>query len=353
MGCVALFFSASMCADNIFSINDFTIGAGEKKTIEVKLFNDIDICAFQFELELPKGVSITSKSNGTLNVAATNRLKEYDEFEETWTPVHSVVSSLQSNGYYRVMAYAMPSTNIQGPSGSAVVKIQIEASDQISTGTFTPGITNMELTEKDGTKHKISPTTYNCSVSLNTTVTTLGYASFSWPKALDFTNSGLTAYVVTSCSDTSMHLEPVTKVPANTGLILKGTAGSENTYPLETTDDDALDDVSENMLTSNTTGSYTVTTDNVYVLSNLDDGKPGFYLASQGIHVGQYKSFLVLSENPARKGLTFDDETIVTGINESMMNLTDNAGVYDLQGRRVLRPTKGVYVANRKVRIIK
>ena len=279
--------------------------------------------------------------------------KEYDEFEETWTPVHSVVSSLQSNGYYRVMAYAMPSTNIQGPSGSAVVKIQIEASDQISTGTFTPVITNMELTEKDGTKHKISPTTYNCSVSLNTTVTTLGYASFSWPKALDFTNSGLTAYVVTSCSDTSMHLEPVTKVPANTGLILKGTAGSENSYPLETTDDDELDDVSENMLTSNTTGSYTVTTDNVYVLSNLDDGKPGFYLASQGIHVGQYKSFLVLSENPARKGLTFDDETIVTGINESMMNLTDNAGVYDLQGRRVLRPTKGVYVANRKIRIIK
>jgi len=31
----------------------------------------------------------------------------------------------------------------------------------------------------------------------------------------------------------------------------------------------------------------------------------GFYIASNGIHVGQYKSFLVLSENPARKGLVF------------------------------------------------
>lgn len=353
MGFMAFLCSVSMWAENTFSIDGFTIAAGEKKTIEVKLFNDIDICAFQFELELPEGVSITAKANGTLNVVATNRLKQYDEFEETWTQVHSLVSSLQSNGYYRVMAYAMPSTNIQGSSGAAVVKIQIEASDQISSGEFTPVITNMELTEIDGTKHKINPTTYNCSVTLNTKITTLGYASFSWPKALDFTNSGLTAFIVTSCSNTSMHLEPVTKVPANTGLILKGTAGSENTYSIETTDDDTLDDVSENMLTSNTTGTYTVETGNVYVLSNLDDGKPGFYLASQGIHVAQYKSFLVLSENPARKGLTFDEETTVTGVNETKMNMTDDGEFYDLHGHRVQHPTKGVYVTNGKKRIMK
>ena len=208
------------------------------------------------------------------------------------------------------------------------------------------------MTEADGTKHKIDDASYNCSVTLNTVVTTLGYASFSWPKALDFTNSGLTAYIVTSCSNTSMHMEPVTKVPANTGLILKGTAGSENTYPLETTDDDALDDVSENMLTSNTTGSYTVETNNVYVLSNLDDGKPGFYLAAQGIHVGQYKSFLVLSENPARKGLTFDEGTVINGV-ETIMNKNDDSVFYDLQGHRVQYPTKGVYVTNGKKRIIK
>lgn len=350
MGCVALICSASMWADNIFSINDFTIASGEKKTIEVKLTNDIDICAFQFELELPEGVSITAKANGNLNVVATNRLKEYDEFEETWTPVHSLVSSLQSNGYYRVMAYAMPSTNIQGPSGSAVVKIQIEASDQVSTGDFTPVITNMELTEIDGTKHKINTTTYNCSVTLSTKVTTLGYASFSWPKALDFTNSELTAFIATTCNGSSLHMEPVTKVPANTGLILKGSAGSENTYSLKTTKE-ATDDVSSNLLSSNTAGEYTVESDDIYVLSNLDDGKPGFYLASQGIHVAKYKSYLQYPAG-ARRGLSFDEGT-TTGIIDHSSATTADHNYYDLQGRRIDNPSSGIYVKAGKKLVIK
>lgn len=344
MGCLAFICATSAWADYAFSIEDFTIAAGEEKEIEVKMYNDVAITAFQFNIALPEGVSIM-----------------YDEDEEEYSVVrtsrllssHVITTQIQQNGDWKVMVYHNNNKNIKGNSGDVVLTITLVASDQVSTGTFTPTLSKQEMTEANGTKHKIDDASYNCSVTLNTTVTTLGYASFSWPKALDFTNSGLTAFIVTSCSDTSMHLEPVTKVPANTGLILKGTAGSENIYPLETTDDEALDDVSENMLTSNTTGAYTVETDNVYVLSNLDDGKPGFYLASQGIHVGQYKSFLVLSENPARKGLTFDEETVVTGVKESLMKLTDNTDVYDLQGRRVLRPTKGMYVENHKIRIIK
>lgn len=158
IGCLAFLCSTMTWADDAFafSIDDFTIAAGEKKIIEVKLTNDIPVCAFQFDLELPEGVSITAKANGSLNVIATNRLKAYDEIEDAYVPVHTIVSSLQENGLYRVMAYAMPSTDINGPSGGAVVKIQIEASDQVSTGSITPKITNMELTEKDGTKHKIN-----------------------------------------------------------------------------------------------------------------------------------------------------------------------------------------------------
>ena len=228
------------------------------------------------------------------------------------------------------------------------------ASDQVTTGTFTPKFTNIVMSQADETQYKPDDCSYTCNVTLSTPVTTLGYASFSWPKALDFTNSGLTAYIATSCNNSSMHLEPVTKVPANTGLILKGTAGSENTYPLETTNDESLDDVSENMLTSNTTGVYEVTTNNVYVLSNLDDGRPGFYLAKQGIHVGQYKSYLVLSENPARKGLSFDEaEGTVTEMVAPYQKPTTCNDYVDLQGRRVKNPEKGVYVVNGKKRIIK
>ena len=340
LGCLALLSYSWGWADNAFSIDDFTIAAGENKFIEVKMFNDVNMCAFQFVLELPEGVSIMKNNNGKFIVNATNRLKEYDEDEETWIPVHSVVVNQQESGNYKVMVYAMPSTDIGGTSGSAVLRIKIEASDQVSTGTFTPAITEQEMTEKDGTKHKINNATYNSTVTLSTTVTTLGYASFSWPKALDFT----------TCNGSSLHLEPVTKVPANTGLILKGTAGSENTYSLETTDE-TTDDVSSNLLSANTENVYTVTSDNIYVLSNLDDGKPGFYLASQGINVGKYKSYLQYSAG-ARKGLTFD-ESSPTGIADQVSAATGGHYYYDLQGRRVENPSSGVYVKEGKKVILK
>lgn len=356
---MALLCSLTGKADNGFAIEDFTIAAnGEPVTVEIIMNNDVVFSGFQFDLELPEGVSIKKNAQDKYTMAATNRLKVYDDFEETWTPTHTVECSLQPSGAYRVMVYSGSSANIKGTSGTTVLRTQLVASDQVATGNFTPKFTNIVMSQADETQYKPADCTYNCTVTLSTKVTTLGYASFSWPKALDFTNSGLTAYIATSCNNSSMHLEPVTKVPANTGLILKGTAGSENTYPLETTNDESLDDVSENMLTSNTTGVYEVTTNNVYVLSNLDDGRPGFYLAGQGIQVGQYKSYLVLSTNLSRRGLVFDEGT--TGINGvGIQEQPVDSHVYNLNGQRLQTsavgsvPQKGIYIMSGKKRIVR
>lgn len=350
---MALLCSLTGKADNGFAIDDFTIAANGEETIQIKMSNEIVFTGFQFDLELPEGVSIKLNKLNKPIVTATDRLKYVDE-DEGINETHNVQVTQQPNGLWRVMVYSSSSFDIQGESGGTVLTAKLVASDQVSTGAFTPSISNIVMTQANETQYKPADCTYNCTVTLSTTVTTLGYASFSWPKALDFTNSGLTAYIATSCNNSSMHLEPVTKVPANTGLILKGTVGSENSYSLETTDDESLDDVSENMLTYNTTGVYEVTTNNVYVLSNLDDGRPGFYLAGQGIHVGQYKSYLVLSENPARKGLSFDEaEGTVTEMVAPYQKPTTCNDYVDLQGRRVKNPEKGVYVVNGKKRIIK
>ena len=342
-GCIALLCASFSWADNGFSIDAFTIAANEEATVQIKMNNDVTFSGFQFDLELPEGVSI-----------------KYDEDEEMYCVrrlssrllgTHSINCQTQSNGAWRIMVYNTSSKNIKGDSGNAVLELDLMASDQVATGTFTPKFTNIVMSQADETQYKPVDCSYTCNVTLSTTVTTLGYASFSWPKALDFTNSGLTAFIATSCNGSSMQLESVTKVPANTGLILKGTAGSENTYPLETTDDETLDDVSGNLLSSNTIGSYTVESNNIYVLSNLDDGKPGFYLAEQGIHVGQYKSYLQYPASSARKGLTFSEGTM--GITSVDDNTQGSCSCYDLQGRRVKSLTKGVYLVNGKKRIVK
>lgn len=341
-----LFFSTSALADNTFAIEDFSIAAGEEQDVNVILYNDVTFTAFQFEVELPEGVSV-----------------KYDEDEEAYCvanagrllSTHVITSQYQTSGTFKIMVYHNSNKNLKGNSGAAVLTLTLVASDQVSTGTFNLSICNMEMTAFDSTtqtttKYKPVDATYNCTMNIETNVTTLGYASFSWPKALDFTNSGLTAFIATTCDGSSLHLEPVTKVPANTGLILKGTAGSENNYSLETTDE-TTDDVSSNLLSSNTTDVYTVASDDIYVLSNLDDGKPGFYLASQGIHVAKYKSYL---QYPAatRKGLTFD-ESALTGIVSQGLTTTTGHHYYDLQGRCVENPSHGVYVKEGKKIIIK
>lgn len=352
---MALLCSLIGKADNGFAIDDFTIAANGEVTVQIKMINDdVTFSGFQFDLELPEGVSIKRNAQDKPTMAATNRLKVYDDFEEAWTPTHTVECTLQPSGAYRVMVYSGSSANIGGTSGTAVLRTQLVASDQVATGNFTPKFTNIVMSTANETQYKPDDCSYNCTVTLSTTVTTLGYASFSWPKALDFTNSGLTAYIATSNTSNSLHLESVTKVPANTGLILKG---AENTYQLQTTEE-TTDDVSGNMLASNTTGAYTVASDNVYVLSNLDDGKPGLYLAGQGIQVGQYKSYLVLSTNLSRRGLVFDEGT--TGINGvGIQEQPVDSHVYNLNGQRLQTsavgsvPQKGIYIMSGKKRIVR
>ncbi len=345
LGCFALLCSAWAWADDAFSIGDFTIAAGEEKTIDVMMSHDVDIAAFQFVLELPQGVSIEK-------VMATNRLKKWDDDESAYVPVHQIATHA-GNGTYKVMAYAMPTTNIAGNSGDAVVKLKFKASDQISTGSFTLSITDQEMTEADGTKHKIDASTYQCDVTLSAKVTALGYASFSWPKALDFSASGVEAYIAKSCDGSSVTLEKVTKVPANTGLILKGVAGSENTYQLQTTDD-ATDDVSANRLTSTASGAYTIqASDNsIYVLSNLKDGQAGFYIADAGVEIGQYKAYLNY-ESTGSCGLKFNFSDNDVNSIQSIDTPGGHEVLYNLQGQRTTSPRQGIYIMGSKKVVIK
>ena len=344
-----LLCSTTMWADNTFAIDDFTIKANEEKVIEVRMYNDEEFTGFQFDLQLPDGVSVKKKKSGKLYVEGTSRLSPENEDEEVVQ--HTLSSSQQESGLYRVMAYSPEGLNLAGESGEALVRITIVASDQISTGMVTPIITNMEMTKQDFTKVKPEETTYNCTLQVKARVTTLGYASFSWPKAIDFSESGLTAFIAKNCTGNSLKLVPVTKVPANTGLILKGTAGSEHEYQLQTTVE-ATDDVSENLLSSNTEGDYEVASDDIYVLSNLNDGQPGFYRAARGIQVRQYKSYLQYSASQSIELYFDEDETTgISIINNSQP--TDDGMYYDLQGRRVSHPTKGVYILNGKKIIVK
>ncbi len=317
------------------SIAPFTISVGETKQIAIQMtMTEKEYRAVQFDLYLPEGVTIAKKKNG----------KEDWSLNDDRIDGHSISGSLKEGGYYTIAIVSLSEDVFYEEEGD-LMYIKVVASDQLATGETQGYLKNVNLAVSSTESTLPDDEPFICTGSLSTTITTLGYASFSWPKALDFSNSGLTAFIVTSCDGNTLHLESVTKVPANTGLILKG---SENTYPLETTDG-TTDDVSSNLLSSNTDDVYTVASDDIYVLSNLDGGQPGFYKADNGIHVAKYKSYLQYSVSGARRHFSIEEQT--TGITPVFYDASDT--LYDLQGRRVSKPTQGVYIRNGKKIVIK
>ena len=87
---------------------------------------------------------------------------------------------------------------------------------------------------------------------------------------------------------------------------------------------------------------------NAYVLSYTPAKGVGFYKLSATGTIGINKAYLVYNGTAsARTFFAFDGAA--TGI--EMNNVDNNKGndkVYDLQGRRVTKPTNGIYIVNGK-----
>lgn len=89
-----------------------------------------------------------------------------------------------------------------------------------------------------------------------------------------------------------------------------------------------------------------------YILNSGSEGL-GFYKANAQ-SLSAHKAYLHVSANAARSFLGFSFEDDATGISTMP---TDgervNHSIYDLQGRRVSAPQKGLYIVNGKKVLVK
>ena len=169
------------------------------------------------------------------------------------------------------------------------------------------------------------------------------YSTYVTTQALDFSSvSGLEAYVATSATAGGVTLTQVTAVPAKTPLILKGTVDTEYSVPFAT----SATAPATNKLKA---GDGTTTIGGTSIDYVLNDGK--FYRANEGtVAVG--KAYLHLDAAPEAHELTLIFGDDATGIQNIKVGAEDNV-YYDLQGRRVLYPKKGLYIVNGKKVILK
>ena len=137
---------------------------------------------------------------------------------------------------------------------------------------------------------------------------------------------------------------PNREIPATKAVILKSSSTSITLTPASTT---------ETLEGNQLVGTATAITNpgNAYVLNKGTNGV-GFYKLSSGGTIGANKAYLTYSSASQARSFFGFDET--TGIEMPTAEVIDaDAVVYDLQGRRVAQPTKGLYIVNGKKVIIK
>ena len=177
-----------------------------------------------------------------------------------------------------------------------------------------------------------------------------GYATFGYPFAVDLSglSEGQDAYTVTVSGDKAQ-LTSVKgkKIPANTGIILTGSGNV--TIPLTT---ETTDDVSGNQLLVSD-GTKTGDGSSIYVLANGTNGV-GFYKLESGDAIAAGKAYLQVTPPSASSFFDIDDGTTgITMVQGEGFMVNGSDIYYDLQGRRVAKPTKGLYIVNGKKVIIK
>ena len=157
------------------------------------------------------------------------------------------------------------------------------------------------------------------------------------------------------------------KVPANEAVIIEceGTDPASNKI-VPIPQNESVNALSGNFLRSNIAFRDGVKTGDgkIYVLSVGKNSGVGFYKLKTGTPLPDNKAYSSLNEEQQgfAKNATFiigeddlADESIATSLDEVVMLTEDFAGneIYDLQGRRVKNPTRGIYVVNGKKFIVK
>lgn len=285
-----------------------------------------------------------------------------------------------SLGTYPVGAYTMTIDVTDGNTvalyvGESMVKtyntgvqtysFDLAASSEISLRGFNEASGNFDYVVLQKTKEQVS-------------VGDCGFATYCSNIPLDFSGvSGITAYIANKVDNLNAGFTKITKVPANTGILLKNSsvtsdmregisgASASAIVPICTA---TTDNVDSNILVGSTeythinryAGLADASTNfvlNKQTLANGRDETNFFRVPMDGINIRANSAYL---QFPTREidlptadtkvclTMTFDDEE-VTGIeNVTTSTITDNTAIYNLAGQKVDDSYKGIVIKNGK-----
>lgn len=190
-------------------------------------------------------------------------------------------------------------------------------------------------------------------------VPTQEYTPFSSSEDLDFTNSELKAYIASGFNKATNQviLVRAKEVPAFTGVLLIGVPGETYKVPYNKSNSYYYSIfvpciqggyVSANEGTAGAVAYYN------YIFDVVNE-EPGFYPVSSypaEVYLPAQSAYLTLPADFVTAGVKISmmiEDDVIDGIADVQLNAEQSA-IYDLQGRRVSKASKGIFIVNgRKV----
>lgn len=196
--------------------------------------------------------------------------------------------------------------------------------------------------------------TIEAVTALPLTIGEVGWSTFYAPVPVTIP-AEVTAYIAGIDGTTCTLTEVEGTVPANTGLILYMQDGGEVEMTIA---ESGTTDVTGNALVG---GTNTVNRENGYIYYALqrksgDDTKVGLYpyTTTNGTLKGFRAFYRAASESPEANAAGFSFDTIITGIDGILgTDGTNDGKIYDLSGRRLNKPVKGLNIIGGKKVLVK
>lgn len=271
-----------------------------------------------------KYLVVAASSNAGIN-SGKGYITEYDA---QWADL-----TVSKNSLYSCFNIGGKRTG-SAPEGNIIVK---------KNGSFESYVLKELNTTEHTTAFKLEEVNYPNTITFNTVSDVEGVsnlATFSAPFAT-VVPEGVTAYYVSTADNTKATMKAIEAgkaIPANAGVILTSTTGTEATMIPATTEIAA--ELTGNKLGNSAGADKTIAeSDNAYILS-AEGGQTAFYKGTIGTTLKANKAYLTL-DVAGGEAISMNFGGNVTGINQIVNAEQNNAPVYDLTGRRVVRTVKG------------
>ncbi len=380
------FDTQSFTAESVSNYSDVVNFASGKIVTSIKFRKPTPGDNGMIQFKSRTAVSLQIKDNATYTTPTTSMTLTYETLEDTGNgsvtyntkdKTFTITGGDAAHWAFWDFTLPIPTSLYKGinftlteaPAGSAIEIIyadettqQVNIENAVSSETGTNFNVNFDRignvtrirfagtgTYKMGTC-TAKPAKYQVTVSAHKYAT---FGDLGSPDVIDYsTASGLKAYIA-YVAEGKVKLEEVSKASANTAVILYANVAEDTSYTVTTTEESASTTEHTNNLHISD-GNVTGDESTIYVLANGTKGV-GFYLLKSGDKLAAGKAYLKVQNGvaQARQFIGFGDDNETTGIQTIDNGQLTIDNYFDLQGRRVAQPTKGLYIVNGKKVIIK